>query len=85
MDFVRPLSELPQVGDELRIEMHYWLQVYLPKLFSDVVIETDVLVSNKIEFIELDIHAEVYIPVILELVFQFWDKFEEIFRVVDTT
>ena len=65
--------------------MHYWLQVYLPKFFSDVVIKTDVLVSDKIEFVEFDIHAEVCIPIILELVFQFWDKFEEIFRVVDTS
>lgn len=61
------LAEVVQVIDKLGIERHDWLQVNLPELLSYFEVQAHVLVTNEVELVELHIHAEVQVSVVLQL------------------
>ena len=84
MDFVWPFAQLLEVADQLRVEVHDWFQIDFPKFFSDFVIEADIFVSDQVELVEFYVHTKICIPVVLELVFQFWQLLEQILGIVDT-
>jgi hypothetical protein len=53
------LAEMVEVASEFGVERHDWLEVNFPELLSNFEVQAHVFVSDEVELVELNIHAEV--------------------------